>query len=201
MPGLNQDEFYPAMPIQSFRAEPPTSNGQNVHEHKSAGSSSIKKKMKKRKVFEFAFTTVTDFNPGISLSERDDGNRELVENVLWRFDALRTKLSQMEDNDEPQYGIIKHSVLKDSNIMMSKGERTNARKRIGVVHGERVAVSIISSEGYDDDVEDPDVLVYTGHGRNASGDKEVSDHKLVRGNLALERSLHRANEVRVIRGL
>ncbi|XP_039033120.1 histone-lysine N-methyltransferase, H3 lysine-9 specific SUVH3-like [Hibiscus syriacus] len=95
MPGLNQNEFYPAVPIRSFRAEPPASNGQNVHEYKSAGSSSVKKKVKKRKVFEFAFTVVTDFNPGISLSKRDDGTKELVENVLWRFDALRRKLSQI----------------------------------------------------------------------------------------------------------
>ncbi|XP_039033140.1 histone-lysine N-methyltransferase, H3 lysine-9 specific SUVH3-like [Hibiscus syriacus] len=87
MPGLNRNEFYPVVLIRSFRAEPPASNGQTVHEHKSAGSSSVKKKAKKRKVFEFAFTAVTDFNPEIILSERDDGNRELVENVLWRFDA------------------------------------------------------------------------------------------------------------------
>ncbi|KAK8621193.1 hypothetical protein V6N13_067634 [Hibiscus sabdariffa] len=237
IPGLNKNEFYStAVPIRAFRAEPPASDGQNVHEHKSSVSSSVKKKAKKRKAFDFAFTTLSNFNPGISLSERDDGNRELVENVLWRFDALRRKLSQMEDATELA-GIIKRSVLKASNIMMSEGVRTNVRKRIGVVpgveigdifffrfelclvglhaqamagidpmpmkgdlEGERVAVSIVSSGGYDDDVEDPDVLVYTGHGGNASGDKEASDQKLVRGNLALERSLHRANEVRVIRG-
>ncbi|KAK8532080.1 hypothetical protein V6N13_131422 [Hibiscus sabdariffa] len=237
-PDLNQNEFCStAVPIRSFRAEPPDSNGQNVPKQKSSGSSSVQKKAKKRKVFEFAFTALDNFNPGISASERDDGNRELVENVLWRFDALRRKLSQMEDATEPHSGIIKRSVLKASNVMMSKGVRTNAIKRIGVVpgveigdifffrlelclvglhaqsmagidpmpmkgdlEGERVAVSIVSSGGYDDDVEDPDVLVYTGHGGNASGDKEASDQKLVRGNLALERSLHRANEVRVIRG-
>ncbi|KAK8994723.1 hypothetical protein V6N11_045796 [Hibiscus sabdariffa] len=68
------------------------------------------------------------------------------------------------------------------------------------IAGERVAISIVSSGGYEDDAEDPDVLVYTGQGGNASADKEASDQKLVRGNLALERSLHRANEVRVIRG-
>ncbi|KAE8702456.1 Histone-lysine N-methyltransferase, H3 lysine-9 specific SUVH1 [Hibiscus syriacus] len=229
-PGLNQHEFCStAVPIRSFRAEPIDSNGQNVHKEKPSESSSIKKKAKKRKVFEFAFVTPTDFNPGISLSERDDGNRELVENVLSRFDALRRKLSQMEDATQPHSGIIKRSVLKATNIMMSKGVRTNAIKRIGVVpgveigdifffrlelclvglhaqsmagidpmpmkgdiEGERVAVSIVSAGGYDDDVEDPDVLVYTGHGGNASGDKGASDQKLVRGNLALERSLHRA---------
>ncbi|KAE8718305.1 Heat shock protein 70 (Hsp 70) family protein isoform 1 [Hibiscus syriacus] len=39
----------------------------------------------------------------------------------------------------------------------------------GDLEGERVIVSIVSSEGYDADVEDHDVLVYTGHGGNASG--------------------------------
>ncbi|KAE8663094.1 Histone-lysine N-methyltransferase, H3 lysine-9 specific SUVH1 [Hibiscus syriacus] len=137
----------------------------------------------------------------------------------------------MEDSVEPLSGIIKRSVLKASNIMMSKEVRTNARKKTGVVPGveigdifffrlklclvglhaqcmpgidpmpmkgdlerERVVVSIVSSGGYDDDVEDPDVLVYTGHGGNANGDKEASNQKLVMGNLALERILHRSNE-------
>lgn len=68
---------------------------------------------------------------------------------------------------------------------------------------ESVAVSIVSSGGYEDNVEDGDVLVYSGQGGNLNNvrDKEVTDQKLERGNLALEKSLHRGNEVRVIRGL
>ncbi|XP_007010662.2 PREDICTED: histone-lysine N-methyltransferase, H3 lysine-9 specific SUVH1 [Theobroma cacao] len=246
-PDLNQNDFNAtAVPIRSFRAEPPASNGQNMspmdtfgsHKHKSAGSSSVKRKAKRHKDLEFAITALSDFNPGISFSERDDGNRDLVENVLLRFDALRRRLSQMEDAKESHSGIIKRADLKAGNIMMSKGVRTNMKKRIGVVpgveigdifffrmelcvvglhsqsmagidymvvkgdsEGEPVALSIVSSGGYDDDAEDPDVLVYSGQGGNANKDKEASDQKLERGNLALERSLHRANEVRVIRGL
>ncbi|XP_021296664.1 histone-lysine N-methyltransferase, H3 lysine-9 specific SUVH1 [Herrania umbratica] len=246
-PDLNQNDFNAtAVPIRSFRAEPPASNGQNMppmdtfgsHKHKSAGASSVKRKAKRHKDLEFAITALSDFNPGISLSERDDGNRELVENVLLRFDALRRRLSQMEDAKELHSGIIKRADLKAGNIMMSKGVRTNMKKRIGVVpgveigdifffrmelcvvglhsqsmagidymvvkgdsEGEPVALSIVSSGGYDDDAEDPDVLVYSGQGGNANKDKEASDQKLERGNLALEKSLHRANEVRVIRGL
>ncbi|KAG8372214.1 hypothetical protein BUALT_Bualt12G0043200 [Buddleja alternifolia] len=64
-----------------------------------------------------------------------------------------------------------------------------------------VAVSIVSSGGYDDDGNDGDVLVYTGQGGVQRRDGQMFDQKLERGNLALEKSLHRANDVRVIRGI
>ncbi|KAL4332574.1 hypothetical protein GQ457_07G019230 [Hibiscus cannabinus] len=237
-PDLNQNYFNStAVPLRSFRAESPASGNGN-HKHKSAGPSSVKKKAKRRKDSEFVLTSLMNFNPGISLSERDDGNRELVESVLLRFDALRRKLSQMEDAKELHSGILKRADLKAANMMLTKGVRTNMKKRIGVVpgveigdifffrmelclvglhfpsmggidfmavkgesEGERVALSIVASGGYDDDAEDPDVLVYSGQGGSASRGKEASDQQLVRGNLALERSFHRGNEVRVIRGL
>uniref|UniRef100_A0A7N0VEA6 Uncharacterized protein n=1 Tax=Kalanchoe fedtschenkoi TaxID=63787 RepID=A0A7N0VEA6_KALFE len=66
---------------------------------------------------------------------------------------------------------------------------------------EPVAVSVVSSGGYEDDTDDPDVLVYSGQGGNIQMGKDVTDQKLVRGNLALEKSLHRGNEIRVIRGV
>ncbi|KAM1208809.1 hypothetical protein ACFX2I_014485 [Malus domestica] len=70
---------------------------------------------------------------------------------------------------------------------------------------EPLALSIVSSGGYEDSVEDSNVLIYSGQGGNASNDfrrdKEMKDQKLERGNLALEKSLHRGNDVRVIRGL
>ncbi|KVH07493.1 histone-lysine N-methyltransferase, H3 lysine-9 specific SUVH1-like [Cynara cardunculus var. scolymus] len=66
---------------------------------------------------------------------------------------------------------------------------------------EPVAVSIVSSGGYEDDGDDGDVLIYSGHGGVQRKDKQQMDQKLERGNLALEKSLHRANEVRVIRGV
>ena len=67
---------------------------------------------------------------------------------------------------------------------------------------EPLAVSIVSSGGYEDDnMEDGGVLIYSGQGGNHfRKDKEVMDQKLERGNLALEKSLHRGNEIRVIRG-
>ncbi|OIW09477.1 hypothetical protein TanjilG_23056 [Lupinus angustifolius] len=65
---------------------------------------------------------------------------------------------------------------------------------------EPLAVSIVSSGGYEDNVEDGDVLIYTGQG-GANKEKGASDQKLERGNLALEKSMHRGNDVRVMRGL
>ncbi|KAL5707754.1 hypothetical protein ACHQM5_018616 [Ranunculus cassubicifolius] len=68
---------------------------------------------------------------------------------------------------------------------------------------ETVAVSIVSSGGYEDDVDDKDVLIYSGQGgvSNKKDGKEIVDQKLERGNLALERSVRHGNEVRVIRGM
>ncbi|XP_058722108.1 histone-lysine N-methyltransferase, H3 lysine-9 specific SUVH1-like [Vicia villosa] len=68
---------------------------------------------------------------------------------------------------------------------------------------ETLAVSIVSSGEYDDDeAEDGDVLIYTGQGENFNKkEKHLSDQKLHRGNLALDRSSRQHNEVRVIRGI
>nr|GEW95943.1 histone-lysine N-methyltransferase, H3 lysine-9 specific SUVH1-like [Tanacetum cinerariifolium] len=66
---------------------------------------------------------------------------------------------------------------------------------------EPVAVSIVSSGGYEDDGDDGEVLIYSGQGGVQRNDKLMMDQKLERGNLALEKSLHRGNEVRVVRGL
>ncbi|KAK4412766.1 Histone-lysine N-methyltransferase, H3 lysine-9 specific SUVH1 [Sesamum alatum] len=66
---------------------------------------------------------------------------------------------------------------------------------------EPIAVSIVSSGGYDDDGDDGEVLIYSGQGGVQRKDGQMFDQKLERGNLALEKSLHRANDVRVIRGL
>ncbi|XP_052173061.1 histone-lysine N-methyltransferase, H3 lysine-9 specific SUVH1-like [Diospyros lotus] len=64
-----------------------------------------------------------------------------------------------------------------------------------------MAVSVVSSGGYEDDAEGEDVLIYSGQGGTNRKDKHTMDQKLERGNLALEKSLRRGNEVRVIRGM
>uniref|UniRef100_A0A7N0UD35 Histone-lysine N-methyltransferase n=1 Tax=Kalanchoe fedtschenkoi TaxID=63787 RepID=A0A7N0UD35_KALFE len=67
--------------------------------------------------------------------------------------------------------------------------------------GEPLAVSIVSSGGggYDNAVDDKDVLIYSGQGGSVNK-VQVADQKLEKGNLALEKSLRRGNEIRVIRG-
>ncbi|XP_050386975.1 histone-lysine N-methyltransferase, H3 lysine-9 specific SUVH1 [Argentina anserina] len=74
----------------------------------------------------------------------------------------------------------------------------------GDLEKDPIALSIVSSGGYEDDTDSSDVLIYSGQGGNTNNKDKlmaVTDQKLERGNLALERSLHRGNEVRVIRGL
>nr|BAK03921.1 predicted protein [Hordeum vulgare subsp. vulgare] len=63
-----------------------------------------------------------------------------------------------------------------------------------------VAICIVAAGGYENDDDDTDTLVYSGSGGNSRITEERHDQKLERGNLALERSLHRKNEIRVVRG-
>ncbi|XP_010509646.1 PREDICTED: histone-lysine N-methyltransferase, H3 lysine-9 specific SUVH5-like [Camelina sativa] len=69
--------------------------------------------------------------------------------------------------------------------------------------GELVAMSIVSSGGYGDVLDNSDVLIYTGQGGNLgkkNKNNEPKDQELVKGNLALKNSIHKKNPVRVIRG-
>lgn len=179
--------------------------------------------------------TLKSINPVIfDLLNQPDGSRDSVSYTLMIFEVLRRKISQIEDLKEGNPGVARRPDLRTGTILLSKGIRTNGKKRIGVVPGveigdiffyrmelcvvglhspsmsgidylgvkfsqeeEPLAVSIVSSGGYEDNAEDGDVLIYSGQG----GAKGASDQKLERGNLALEKTLHRGNEVRVIRGI
>ena len=68
-------------------------------------------------------------------------------------------------------------------------------------NGEPIATSVIVSGGYEDDEDAGDVIIYTGHGGQDKFNKQCVHQKLEGGNLALERSMHYAIEVRVIRGI
>ncbi|OWM87314.1 histone-lysine N-methyltransferase, H3 lysine-9 specific SUVH1-like [Punica granatum] len=180
-----------------------------------------------------------NFVSPISLVQREDGNREVVDLVMIAFDGLRRRLSQLEDSGMTPSGLAKRADLKAGNMLMTKMFRTNQRRRVGTVPGvevgdifffrmelcvlglhapsmagidylnvkgesdeDPVALSIVSSGYYDDDAGDENVLIYSGQGGGANMvEKQASDQKLERGNLALERSLRRGNEVRVIRGM
>ncbi|XP_026408960.1 histone-lysine N-methyltransferase, H3 lysine-9 specific SUVH5-like [Papaver somniferum] len=66
--------------------------------------------------------------------------------------------------------------------------------------GKYLATSVVSCGVYDD-IDNFDVLVYSGHGGKPSGEnKKAEDQKLQRGNLALKNSVDERTPVRVIRG-
>ena len=145
-PDLNQQTHTtPAAPLRSFRAT--ESNGDafdGEYESYDGSTGSAKRRPKSssqkraRKIQDLDFTLSVDENNfvvGVSLSERDDGNREVVHSIQMRFDALRRRLSQLEDAKESPAGIIRRADLKAGNILMTKQVRTNTRKRIGTVPG------------------------------------------------------------------
>ncbi|CAN7113720.1 unnamed protein product [Brassica rapa subsp. narinosa] len=238
-PDLNQNNTSePSLvtPLRTFRSPPPpppdttATNGDAVE-------LTVKRKIPRKRT---PIAQNPNFSSGITVAEKENGDRKLVMSVLTRFDALRRRLSQLEDAKESVTGIIKRPDLKAGSTCMSRGVRTNTKKRTGPVPGleigdvfffrfemcliglhspsmagidylvlkgggegeeEPIATSIVSSGYYDNDEGNPDVLVYTGQGGNADKDKQSSDQKLERGNLALEKSLVRNSPVRVIRGL
>ncbi|MED6152441.1 Histone-lysine N-methyltransferase member suvh2 [Stylosanthes scabra] len=69
-------------------------------------------------------------------------------------------------------------------------------------NNEPIATSVIVSGGYEDDMDEGDVIVYTGQGGQATNSVRQATHqKMESGNLALERSMYHNIEVRVIRGM
>ncbi|KAG6494274.1 histone-lysine N-methyltransferase, H3 lysine-9 specific SUVH1-like [Zingiber officinale] len=64
---------------------------------------------------------------------------------------------------------------------------------------EPIAICVVSSGGYENEEDDIDVLIYSGQGGSGKNDKKPDNQKLERGNLALDRSFHRKNQIRVVR--
>ncbi|KAF8111301.1 hypothetical protein N665_0076s0281 [Sinapis alba] len=241
-PDLNQTHYTPlpsfVTPLQSYREPTTVSNGPSSSSGgkrgagRPKGASNAKKKDKtapKEPSLEVQVVK-RDFDSGISVAEREDGNSDLVSSVLMRFDAVRRRLSQVEHG--------RAGTSKAAGVLMSNGVRTNMKKRVGTVPGievgdiffsriemclvglhmqtmagidyittskvgtdeEPLATSIVSSGRYDGEAQDPESLIYTGQGGNADKNGQASDQKLERGNLALEKSLRKGNGVRVIRG-
>ncbi|KAK9689310.1 hypothetical protein RND81_09G051200 [Saponaria officinalis] len=82
------------------------------------------------------------------------------------------------------------------------GLHTSLLNGIDTVKQEKlyVATSVVASEGYNNDVGNSDILIYTGEDRNPMGvDKHPEDQKLERGNLALKNCIDKKSPVRVIR--
>lgn len=63
------------------------------------------------------------------------------------------------------------------------------------------ADSIVLSGGYEDDSDEGDTIIYTGHGgRDPESGKQIRDQELTRGNLALKKNQTDGLPVRVVRG-
>lgn len=69
-----------------------------------------------------------------------------------------------------------------------------------IVDGTRIAISIVASGGYPDELSSSDELIYTGSGGKATGKKEAEDQKLKGGNLAMKNCIKTKTPVRVIHG-
>ncbi|RYR04710.1 hypothetical protein Ahy_B06g084489 isoform A [Arachis hypogaea] len=74
--------------------------------------------------------------------------------------------------------------------------------KVNSIYEYPIAVAIVLSGQYEDDVDNADDVVYTGQGgHNLTGDKrQIKDQKLERGNLALKNCIEQDVPVRVIRG-
>ncbi|KAI3850967.1 hypothetical protein MKX03_036447 [Papaver bracteatum] len=156
-----------------------------------------------------------------------EGDRDSVSKVMIKFDALRRRLAQIEPEPIKRPDLKVGTIMMNNGLRTNARKRignvagvdigdifffrielcmiglhTQTMSGIDYMNvtydqvQEPVAVSIVSSGGYEDDDGDGKTLIYTGQGGNAS-----IDQKLEGGNLALERSVHRGNEVRVIRGV
>jgi len=67
-------------------------------------------------------------------------------------------------------------------------------------NGERIAISIVASGGYPDELSSSGELIYSGSGGKPAGKKDHEDQKLERGNLALKNCIKTKTPVRVIYG-
>lgn len=158
-----------------------------------------------------------------------DDPRESADNVLMMFDALRRRLMQLDEVKQvakQQQNLKAGSIMMNAELRLNKNKRIgevpgvevgdmfyfriemclvglNSQSMAGIDYmsakfgneEDPVAISIVSAGVYEDaEDDDPDVLVYSGHGMSGK-----DDQKLERGNLALERSLHRGNPIRVVR--
>ncbi|CAM0951602.1 unnamed protein product [Alopecurus aequalis] len=68
------------------------------------------------------------------------------------------------------------------------------------INGILIAISIVASGGYPDELSSSGEVIYTGSGGKPAGKKENEDQKLVRGNLALKNCIKTKTPVRVIHG-
>ncbi|XP_074589845.1 histone-lysine N-methyltransferase, H3 lysine-9 specific SUVH1-like [Curcuma longa] len=152
-------------------------------------------------------------------------SRESVEVVLSTFDALRRRLMQIDEAKRLRPDLKAGSIMMSNDLRANKEKRIGPVPGVDVgdifyfriemclvgLHSQSisgidyktisfvdqedpVAVGIVSAGVYGNEEDSEDTLIYTGQGSSNN-----NDQKLERGNLALEKSLHRANDIRVIR--
>ncbi|CAE6007208.1 unnamed protein product [Arabidopsis arenosa] len=169
----------------------------------------------------------SDFESRITEVERETGNQEIVGSVLKRFDAVRRRLCQLnhpkhllttastnctklgvQTNRRRRIGAVPGVQVGD--IFYYWGEMCLVGLHKPTVAGidyltaaesavnGQAATSVVTAGKYDDETEELDTLIYSGHGRKVKHGPPC-DQVLQRGNLALEASERRGNDVRVVR--
>ncbi len=93
-------------------------------------------------------------------------------------------------------GIRDGQVFRDRRELHDAHVHRGLQQRIGA-NGD----SIVLSGGYVDDVDDGDVIIYTGEGgRDQNTGRQIANQTLTRGNLALAKHFREGNPIRVNRG-
>ncbi|XP_006660567.3 uncharacterized protein LOC102720354 [Oryza brachyantha] len=155
--------------------------------------------------------------------------RSKIRNVLQRFQAACRKLMQVEEqhraniaridieavNALKQNGYTKPGPIVGNVAGVEVGDEFHFRIELSIVglhrpyqagidmtkvNGNLIAISIVASGGYHDQLSSSDELIYTGSGGKAIGNRAAEDQKLERGNLALKNCIDTKTPVRVIHG-
>ncbi|XP_034604793.1 uncharacterized protein [Setaria viridis] len=162
--------------------------------------------------------------------DHDVDARSKVRKLLQLFQAICRKLMQVEEQGIRNVGRVDFEaskVLKNDPIYkklgpivgnipgVEIGDEFHFRVELSIVglhrpnqagintakvNGVPVAISIVASGGYPNELSSSDELIYTGSGGKAGGNKEADDQKLERGNLALKNCIEAKTPVRVIHG-
>ncbi|PAN39636.1 hypothetical protein PAHAL_7G256900 [Panicum hallii] len=164
------------------------------------------------------------------LGDHDVDARSKVRKLLQLFQAICRKLMQVEEQGirsvgridlEAMYALKKDPIYKKLGAIVGNvpgvevGDEFHFRVELSIVglhrpnqagidtskvNGVLVAISIVASGGYPDELSSSDELIYTGSGGKAGGNKDADDQKLERGNLALKNCIETKTPVRVIHG-
>ncbi|OEL20020.1 Histone-lysine N-methyltransferase, H3 lysine-9 specific SUVH5 [Dichanthelium oligosanthes] len=164
------------------------------------------------------------------LGDHDVNARSKVRKLLQLFQAACRKITQLVEQGNHNFGRVdqeaikalkKDSIYNKPGAMVGNipgvevGDEFHFRVELSMVglhrppqggidtskvNGVSVAISVVASGGYPDELSSSHELIYTGSGGKASGNKQGDDQKLERGNLALKNCIDTKTPVRVIHG-